>query len=51
MQSVIQKQRDVQDLICRYEEEVEKIVRCAQSELKLENEFHAIEESWNEQVC
>ena len=36
--------------VCRYEEEIDKIVRSAQKELKLENEFRTIEEYWNEQV-
>ena len=36
--------------VYRYEEEIDKIVRSAQKELKLENEFRTIEEYWNEQV-
>ena len=36
--------------ICRYEEEIERIVRCALKELELENEFRAIEDRWNEQA-
>ena len=36
--------------VCSHEEEIERIVTCAQKELQLETEFRAIEEYWNEQV-
>ena len=36
--------------VYRYEEEIERIVTCAQKELELETEFRTIEENWNEQV-
>ena len=36
--------------VCRHEEEIDRIIRCAMKELELENEFRSIEEHWNEQV-